>query len=99
MVFRSSMHIAIMLEKMWILNGFAKGKGFGWILSILPHVPLNKIFEQKFAILFNRVCSMLHDEAEPAIIVTLLENNLIIPNRDLSQFQQFLGRERELFCL
>ena len=38
-------------------------------------------------------------QAEATNITTLLENNLITPNRDLSPFQQFLGREREAITM
>ena len=36
--------------------------------------------------------------AEVANTATILENNLIYPTRNLSPFQQFLGRERKMFC-
>ena len=66
----------------------------------------NDNVEWKFSILFNRVCAMFSGRkfsaflrnglwAEAANTATLLENNLVIPTRDLSLFEQLFGRERE----
>ena len=62
--------------------------------------------EWKFATLFNQVHAMFNSEkfttylqnglwAKAANTTTVLKNNLITPNRNISSFEQFLGRERE----
>ena len=68
----------------------------------------NGCVKRKFATLFNWVHAMLNDGkfnaylqnglwAKAANTAMLLENNLETLNRNLSPFQQFLGREREAF--
>ena len=73
-----------------------------------PRTPQqNERVEQKFATLFNRVCTMLNGGkftvylqnglwAKAANTAILLENNLVTPNRTLSPFQHFLGREGKM---
>ena len=66
----------------------------------------NGCIKCKFAMLFNRVCAVLNDGrftaylqsslwAEAANTATLLENNLITPNRTLSPFQQYFGKRQK----
>ena len=74
---------------------------------IAPGTPQqNGCVKCKFATLFNWVCTMLNGGkftaylqsglwAEVANTATTLENNLITPNRTLSPFQQFFGKEKQ----
>ena len=63
----------------------------------------NGCVQQKFTTLFNRVCAMLNGGkfngflwnglwAEVTNTAMLLKNNLLIPSRNLSPFQQFFGK-------
>ena len=81
------------------------GIDFNYTASDMPQQ--NMHVEHKFATLFNHVCTMLNGGkfnaylqsglwAEAANTAMLLKNNLIMPNRTLSPFQQFLGRERSM---
>ena len=83
------------------------GVDFEHTVSDMPQQ--NGCIKQKFATLFNQVCAMLNGEkfnaylqnglwAKAANTIMLLENNLLTLNRNLSPFQQFLGREREASC-
>ena len=111
MVFRSSNYVAIMTEKTLMLNELLNGKGWDGAQVHFPRYnQQNGCVQLKFATLLNRVYPMLkHGKfsaflrnglwVEANNIATLLENDLITPNGDLSPFQQFFGREREASCL
>ena len=66
----------------------------------------NSHIEWKYATLFNQVCAILNSgkfkaflrhglQAETANTTMLLENNVITPNRSMSPFQQFFGKEEK----
>ena len=68
----------------------------------------NGCIKHKFATLFNLVCARLNSGkltaylqsglwAEAVNTATFLENHLITPNRTLSHFNNFLGRESPNF--
>ena len=69
-----------------------------------PGIPQQAgLVEWKVATLFNRVCAMLNGRKFPLFLrksiqakayntATLLENNLVTPNRDSSPFQQLSGK-------
>ena len=65
----------------------------------------NSWVKHKFATLFNWICAMINGRKFSSSLRnsawvkadntgTLLENNLVTPNRDLSPFQQFFGKEK-----
>ena len=96
------------LEKMLILKGFEIHE---WMRmefedTILSIPQQNGNVEQKLATLITRACTMLCRGkfsafprnglwAEAANTATLLENNLVTPNKNLSLFKQFLGRKKK----
>ena len=94
--------------KMLLQKNLQTGMAGSWLWIYSP-TQQNGWVEQKFATLFNQLCAMLHgrkfntyfqngQRAKAANTARLLENNLITSNRNLSPFQQCLGREREAFC-
>ena len=85
-----------------------EGLGIDFKYTALGTPQQNGCIKQKFATLFNWVCAMLNGGkftaylqsglwTEAANTATLLENNLVTPNRTLSPFDNFLGRESKMF--
>ena len=100
MIFRSSAYNVIILEKMSIFEGFANRKEWG-----LRLIKWLQIIPNRMATLFNQVHSMLNGRKFSAFLrnslwvkatntATLHENNLVTPNKDLSPFQQYFGKEK-----
>ena len=96
---------ATMLDKMRILKGLAKKKG--WVFSLnapcLVHHKNGQV-EKKLATLFKREPAMFNSGkfnpflrnslwTEATNTVTLPQNNLLILSRDVSSFQLFLARK------
>ena len=89
----------------WTCKQEGLGVNFKYTAPSIPQ--WNGCIEWKFATLFNRVHTMLNSGnftaylknglwAKAAYTNMLLENNIVTSNRNLSQFQQFLGREKEV---
>ena len=94
-------------RRKWHLQKSLKHKGLGVDFEYTaPGTPQqNSCVKQKFATLFNQVHAMLNGRrftiylcnslwAEAANTNMLLKNNLLKPNRNLSPFQQFFGKEQ-----
>ena len=81
------MHNAIKPGKMRALNKFVNRKGWVLSLSTVPQLNGKSCSSKTFSsFLRNGIW------AEASNTATLLENNLLTPNRDLSQFQHFFGK-------